>query len=219
MAAAATSKRGRKRGEHEEFVREGFIETISPQGLELSDLTKYDETGCLWATTCPNPSHVLYRQLQTIARSRKSRDCRVCAAKWHGRSSYEVLLYRVLDEMPGIYMYAVESHVLQGVRAGNKATQNSLRRHGVDVWLVGLGKVLIELDGAQHTDRPMHGEDKGTRTYKDAAVDAAAVQEGWWVIRITPGNGVWLQKAKEAIRAVAKEAREGGIPKVMEVSG
>lgn len=217
-AATATSKRGRKRGEHDEFVRDGFIATV-PQGRELRDLTKYDETGCLWYTNCPNPNHGLYKQVQTIARRKKSRDCRVCADQWHGRSSYEVLLYRVLDEMPEIGLYAVESHVLQGVGTDCKSAQVSLRRHGVDVWLVGLGKVIIELDGAQHTDRPIHGEDRATRASKDAAVDAAAVKEGWWVIRITPGKGIWLQKAKEAILAVAKEAKGGGSPRVVEVYG
>lgn len=154
-----------------------------------------------------------------MARNRKSRNCRVCAVIWHGRSRFEVLLYKVLDEMPEIGRYAVETHVLRGVALGDKEEKISLRRHGVDVWLVDLGKVLIELDGAQHTDRPMHGEDKLVRASKDAAVDVAAVREGWWIIRITPGNGIWLQKAKHDILAVAREVRGGGSPRLIEVAG
>ena len=39
--------------------------------------------------------------------------------------------------------------------------------------LVGLGKVLIELDGQQHTGKSYHGESVQERSAKDAAVDAA----------------------------------------------
>ncbi len=55
------------------------------------------------------------------------------------------------------------------------------------------------------------------RASKDAAIDAAAVAEGWWLIRITPGEGRWMQKAKKAILAVSYEARYGGRPRLIEV--
>ena len=80
---------------------------------------------------------------------------------------------------------------------GCTAQKNSLRRHAVDVWLVGLGKVLIELDGQQHTGKSYHGESVQERSAKDAAVDAAAIAEGWWLIRITLGKTSGWQKPKE----------------------
>ena len=95
--------------------------------------------------------------------------------------------------------------------------KHSLRRHAVDVWLVGLGKVLIELDGQQHTGKSYHGESVQERSAKDAAVDAAAIAEGWWLIRITPGQDKWMAKAKRAILDVAYEVKYGGSPRLITV--
>ena len=41
------------------------------------------------------------------------------------------------------------------------------------------------------------GESVQERSAKDAAVDAAAIAEGWWLIRITPGKTSGWQKPKE----------------------
>ena len=52
---------------------------------------------------------------------------------------------------------------------------------------------------------------------KDAAVDAAAIAEGWWLIRITPGQDKWMAKAKRAILDVAYEVKYGGSPRLITV--
>lgn len=215
---AAGSSRGRKRGAHEGYVREAFISAVTPEGLGLDQLTKYDTASCLWKSNCSCPRHVLFRQVQTIARRSESLDCRVCAPEWNKRSRHEVLLYRMLDGMPTIGRYAVESHVLQGQGVGSKSAILSLRRHATDVWLVDLGKVLIELDGSQHTHKPMHGENLRDRAHLDASIDAAAVAEGWWIIRIIPGQGLWQKRAQEAIVAAAQGVRNGGEPRAVIVS-
>ena len=81
----------------------------------------------------------------------------------------------------------------------------------------GFGKVLIELDGQQHTGKSYHGESVQERSAKDAAVDAAAIAEGWWLIRITPGQDKWMAKAKRAILDVAYEVKYGGSPRLITV--
>jgi very-short-patch-repair endonuclease len=214
----AAKQRGRKRGAHEHYVRQAFISSITPKGLQLAGLAQYDKAGCLWKCSCSTSRHVLYRQVQTIARTPNSLNCRVCAEECSRRSSNERLLYKQLDEMPSLGPYAVESHVLRGLGVEEKSAFLSLRRHATDVWLVGVGKVLIELDGRQHTDNPIHGASMACRAALDAAVDAAAVLEGWWVVRVTPGRGTWLKKAKAAILAACYEAQYGGRPRVIAVS-
>lgn len=121
----------------------------------------------------------------------------------------------MLDELEFLGAYAVESHVLQGVGLEEKSTVLSLRRHATDVWLVGVGKVLVELDGTQHTHNPMFDACMAERAALDAAVDAAAVAEGWWVTRISPGDGKWLLEAKRAILTACNEAMHGGRPRVV----
>lgn len=191
---------------------------MRPEGLQLNQLTKYDRALCLWRTLCQNPRHMLCKQVQSIPRHGRSRDCRVCAELCHRRSRFEVMLYKILEELPFLGPYAVECHLLEGLAVGYTAEKNSLRRHAVDVWLLGLGKVLIELDGQQHTGKSYHGESRQHRAAKDAAVDDAAVGEGWWLIRITPGEGRWMAKAKKAIIAVAYEVQYGGIPRLITIA-
>ena len=96
----------------------------------------------------------------------RTRDCRVCAELWHRRSNFEALLYKILEDLAFLGLYAVECHLLEGLALGCTAQKNSLRRHAVDVLLVGLGKVLIELDGQQHTGKSYHGESVQGRSAK-----------------------------------------------------
>ena len=128
-----------------------------PEGVPLTQLTKYSRVLCLWRSLCLNPRHVLCKQVQSITRHARTRDCRVCAELWHRRSNFEALLYKILEDLAFLGLYAVECHLLEGLALGCTAQKNSLRRHAVDVWLVGLGKVLIELDGQQHTGKSYHG--------------------------------------------------------------
>ena len=188
-----------------------------PEGVPLTQLTKYSRVLCLWRSLCLNPRHVLCKQVQSITRHARTRDCRVCAELWHRRSNFEALLYKILEDLAFLGLYAVECHLLEGLALGCTAQKNILRRHAVDVWLVGLGKVLIELDGQQHTGKSYHGESVQERSAKDAAVDAAAIAEGWWLIRITPGQDKWMAKAKRAILDVAYEVKYGGSPRLITV--
>ena len=158
MHSSSSKKSRRKRGQHDEHTRTGFIRTVMPEGVPLTQLTKYSRVLCLWRSLCLNPRHVLCKQVQSITRHARTRDCRVCAELWHRRSNFEALLYKILEDLAFLGLYAVECHLLEGLALGCTAQKNSLRRHAVDVLLVGLGKVLIELDGQQHTGKSYHGE-------------------------------------------------------------
>jgi very-short-patch-repair endonuclease len=215
--AVRGSGAGRKRGAHAAYVSQAFLKAVGGESLQLTDLTQYDKQPCLWQAECQNPRHVLYRQVGTIARGPAKLGCRVCAPKWHGRSKLESTLYTMLEEMQGWGCIAVESHVLQEVCGSSVGAGRGVRQHASDVWLVDQGKVVIELDGSQHASKPMHGEDMADRLAKDQLWDKIAVQQGWWVVRVLPGNGVWLAKAKAAIEEALQGVREGRQPAVVHV--
>lgn len=216
--AARGSSAGRKRGAHAAYVSQAFIRTVGGEPMELRDLAQYDKQPCLWQAGCLNPRHVLYRQLATVARGPAKLRCRICAPNWHGRSKQECTLYAMLEEMGCWGCVAVESHVLHEVGSSGTGSRRGVRQHATDVWLVDQGKVVIELDGSQHKSKPMHGEAMADRVAKDQLWDEIAVQQGWWVVRVAPGGGVWLGKAKAAIEEALKGVREGRKPVVVHVS-
>ena len=77
-----------------------------PEGVPLTQLTKYSRVLCLWRSLCLNPRHVLCKQVQSITRHARTRDCRVCAELWHRRSNFEALLYKILEDLAFLGLYA-----------------------------------------------------------------------------------------------------------------
>jgi hypothetical protein len=53
-----------------------------------------------------------------------------------------------------------------------------------DFWLAGVGCVLVEVDGAQHTRGSMHGVTAAKQAAFDAAKDAAAIAATFHVVRL-----------------------------------
>ena len=97
-----------------------------PEGVPLTQLTKYSRVLCLWRSLCLNPRHVLCKQVQSITRHARTRDCRVCAELWHRRSNFEALLYKILEDLAFLGLYAVECHLLEGLALGCTAQKNTV---------------------------------------------------------------------------------------------
>jgi hypothetical protein len=72
-----------------------------------------------------------------------------------------------------------------------------------DFWLAPM-KVLVEVDGVQHTSGTMHGMDATERMLRDQHKDAAAAAEGYHVARLhvlDHREGLWVAALGSAVDA------------------
>lgn len=74
-----------------------------------------------------------------------------------------------------------------------------------DFWLLEWG-VLVEVDGAQHTEGTIHGMDAEERMLRDQQKDAAALRGGFHVVRLHVYDTPWWQ---QVVRGAMVESRLG----------
>jgi very-short-patch-repair endonuclease len=66
--------------------------------------------------------------------------------------------------------------------------------------------VLVEVDGAQHTEGTIHGMDAEERMLRDQQKDAAALRGGFHVVRLHVYDTPWWQ---QVVRGAMVESRLG----------
>lgn len=180
-------KNGRPRNAHTAAAQASFNKQYS--GAELQDLRAYDNSKAVYSSSCQCSKHFRYLACQQVSRSSKSLACRVCQKTG---SSYEKIVYNILDKLAAVRAYAVEAYAVQGQHQHADELVN-LNRHAYDVLTLQPANMLIEVQGEQHSTKLMR-KTKGTdgtlqqRSNKDTALRDGAVEQGCYVLWLIPGN-------------------------------
>lgn len=108
-------------------------------------------------------------------------------------SQHECMAYRILYQLQCISKFAVEAYAVTGqFKLMGKHVQVS--RHAWDVVTAPPLRILIEVQGEQHTQkhdsRTNNADaDLADRMNRDQALAAAAVDAGFYVVWLVPGPG------------------------------
>ena len=127
--------------------------------------------------------------MSAIARSSRSLACRICEGQG---SSYEKQLYRLLGGLDAVRAFAAEAYAVAGEYQQEGLSVN-LNRHSWDILTLEPANLLIEVQGEQHSDKlmtkPNCADDTlQERSSRDAALRAGAVQQGFYVLWLLPGD-------------------------------
>jgi hypothetical protein len=164
------------------------------QDLSSKDITEgtvYSGTKLVFRCKCGNSKHMAYLAVDTVMRNAGVVQCRVCRGRG---SDYEQEAYSVLDTITEIQAYAVEAHAVTSSTVLADLAE-SLGQHPWDVMLLKPGKVLIEVQGEQHTHkddtrRNNRGATVADQHCRDTQLADAAVAAGFAVVWLVPGDSV-----------------------------
>lgn len=184
--------------------------------LAHKDLPSTSEQQLYYNCPCAlGTRHIVYRSVRSANKSKTTLKCRVC--KGQG-SKWEKVLYKLLDEMDEIEVYAVEACSLD-------KPEEAVKHNGVEVhpakkrWdatLVLPGKLLIEMQGQGHIDRLVTKSNNtdsslDERHWKDCLYAETAKHQGWSVLWMCVDETItsldaqvakWAAGLKEALEHV-----------------
>lgn len=135
--------------------------------------------------------------------------CKVC--RKHG-SSHEQIAYAVFNSCRQVARFAVEAYALKGVYQHEDMVVN-LSRHAWDIVTAPPLKIVAEVQGEQHIDKlntqsNNNDHDLASRAYRDQALAAGALQQGWSVLWLQLGDQRgrkqrWTALLQQAVQDVA----------------
>lgn len=154
--------------------------------------TAYGRSKRVYYCHCDNSKHLCIRADGTISRndeSLASLSCRVCTARG---SNHEQMVYDLLDACASVHEYATEVHAVQGT-IDFEGVQLNLGRHRWDILVMQPAHMLIAVQGEQHNSKPDTREnsisaDLAESLARDHALAAGAMQQGFHVVWLSPGN-------------------------------
>lgn len=182
-----SSNRGRPREQFSAAAKSSFLSNLNAAALESNP--SHSLTKQWFSSSCGHNKHVRYLSCQRVQVSNAALNCRVCMGKG---SQHECMAYSILNQLQCISKFAVEAYAVTGQFMHNgKHVQVS--RHAWDVVTAPPLKLLIEVQGEQHTqkhDTRTNNADADLvdRMNRDHALAAAAVDAGFYVVWLVPGS-------------------------------
>lgn len=199
--------KGRPRIQHTATAAARFSQQYSNADIRVLSAWSKDKIVC--KSSCSNSKHMRMLSCQRVTRCSYSLDCRIC--KGHG-SKLEKLVYAILDQMPAVKAFAVEAYAVSAEIQHEGETLH-VNRHSWDVMMLEPAKLLIEVQGEQHSSKLMTKPDcKDTsldsRINRDHALATAAVNAGYHVLWLTPDQernrrARWLKAIKLVLQQMA----------------
>lgn len=155
--------------------------------------TAYSLSKGIFRCSHGSSKHKTIKAADTVSRDLRALQCRVCTDQG---SQHEQTAYALLDAMPCISQYAVEVHALQGT-AQYEGWEVNLGDHRWDIMVLQPAQVLIAVQGEQHDGAPDTREHSSSAGLADAAAVASrdralakgAMQQGFQVLWLVPGDG------------------------------
>lgn len=192
--SSGSSGIGRPRAAYSE-VAEGTY-SYGLNHMLLAGHTPYSSNKIVLNCPCGHEKHKCYVAADTAQRNSKIK-CRACAGKG---SSLEQLAYELLNNMPEIQHFAMEACALSGQPTVCTASGEwvHVSRHRADVITLTPANLLIEVQGQQHSGKPMAytnstSEHASSITERDGLLAAVARSVGF--------TTVWLMAGEEFDRA------------------
>lgn len=177
---------------------------------DITESTAHSSDQFVFARPGCKQKHRRFLSMDRVTRVGGHLHCRVCAG---GGSSYEQQCYKLLDRMVDIQAYAVEACAVPG-KVQFQGGVLHVGKHKWDVVLLQPAKVLIAVQGEQHTSkedtrRNNRGHDLADQKARDMALAQAAISSGYHVVWLHPGDRrglsarwqVAIQAAIDAVRA------------------
>lgn len=207
-------KRGRARHELPAPAVASFDNHLSSE--DITACAAYDTTKLVFSCSCGIGKHKRVLSCDRTTRVQGRIRCKVCSKRG---STHEQECYNVLDKMPAIQAYAVEAHALKGtLQFDGRAL--SLGQHRWDVMVLNPARVLVEVQGEQHTAKH---DMRGNHPYaslqehslRDQALADAAMKAGFTVVWLHPGDIVGRSKRwQRVLQKAADHARANKAPKL-----
>lgn len=177
----------------------------------LATHAAYSNCKAAFQCACDNKKHTRFLGVQQVARNSNVFACRICEGKG---SSYEQLIYSVLNEEPLVKLFTVESAAVgQKIRLAVAGTPDGihLNRHLWDAVTLDPPSLLIEVQGEGHTCKEdgrcnNGGDTLAIRQAKDEALATAANAQGFSVLWLFPTDPQQLQVCKTKWAAGLQQA-------------
>jgi hypothetical protein len=176
--------------------------------------TAYSLSKGIYRCSHGSSKHKTIKAADTVSRDVRAVLCRVCTGKG---SKYEQEAYALLDQMPCITKCAAEVHALQGATEF-EGWEVNLGNHSWDILLLQPAKVLIAVQGEQHDGAPDTREhsssagldDSAALAGRDRALAEGAVQQGFQVVWLVPGDSKGRSRRwRNAIELAIQHAAAG----------
>lgn len=157
--------------------------------IDISSVPAWSHSKAVFKSSCKCYKHFRYLSCQRTARCNRSLACRICQGKG---SSLEKLLYSILNKSAAVHAYAVEAYAVQGQNQ-HEGENVQLNRHPWDAALLQPAQLLIEVQGEQHSTKLLTKAgctdiSLSSRSSRDEALRAGAVQQGFYVLWLLPGE-------------------------------
>lgn len=158
-----------------------YVPRLNKGKLEVQP--SYSSVKKVFKSSCSCRTHMRVMSCQQVTRTDAALPCRVCKGKG---SSYEREAYAALDESTLITAWAAEAYVVQETVVHEWEEVNA-SRHSYDIAVLEPGKVLVEVQGEQHSSKlntQANNADASLadRVGRDAALAAAAKAAGYSVV-------------------------------------
>lgn len=182
-----SGRRGRPPSQHSAAATSSFSQEYSSK--DIGQLLSWSTEKLVFQSSCKHKKHKRLLSCQRIKRTSEALLCRVCRKQG---SSLEKLLYLILNQLACIYAFAVEAYAVSGEIQHEGETVN-LGRHSWDVLTIDPAKLLIEVQGQQHstklmTKRNCRDSSLSSRASRDRALAKAAVEAGFYVLWLDAGE-------------------------------
>jgi hypothetical protein len=211
-------KAGRRRGQHSSTAVQLCVKMVNQMAHE--EHNSYSQQQLYYDGPCrPGTKHVVYRGVRSANHSNTALQCRVCDG---GGSSWECLLYELLDKEQLIELYATEACSLS--KLAHPVVQDGVRVHPEmkrwDVVTAAPSGLLIEMQGEGHSSRLVSKANNtdssmAKRQRRDWLYAQTAIGQGWSVLWLWVDEHITSRSAQAAIwaaqltRAVAHVKAKG----------
>jgi hypothetical protein len=186
-----------------EAAQASFVPWLNTAKVE--DVPSYSKQ-LVWKARCGHAKHMRYMQCQQVTRTGAALPCRACQGFG---SSYEKTAYAACNRVPQVKAWAAEAHAVRG-QYEHEGQLFSISRHSWDIVILKPCRVLIEVQGEQHTCKlntqaNSNDDSLASRHSRDRALAEAAVALGYSVVWLLPGEERgrlrrWTALIEQAVR-------------------
>jgi hypothetical protein len=155
---------------------------------DITQCTAYTTDQFVFTRQGCSRKHRRFLSSDRITRLDGHMQCKVCSG---GGSSFERECYRLLDKMQEVVAFAVQACAMGG-KIQYEGGVVHVGKHKWDVMLLQPGKVLIEVQGEQHSNKVdtrtnNQGRSLADQKQRDMALAQAAINVGYHVVWLHPG--------------------------------
>lgn len=184
---------------------------------KLEDEAAYSSAKKVFKSRCSCSAHMRVMSCQQVTRTDAALPCRMCEGKG---SSYELEAYAACDESTVITAWAAEAYAVQQT-GEHEGVEVYAGRHSYDIIVLEPGKVIVEVQGEQHSSK-LSTQAKNSdasladRVSRDEALRAAAKAAGFSVVWLnveaahtqTNRRQQWRETIERAVRYMANKEGE-----------